>query len=485
MSRGGSRRIARPPSPDPDPNAGRIRCLICQEWYWALSSHLNRRHHVTSADYREEYGAAPLVSPSVVARQTRWTRAAILGVLKSRIRAGLPMNAKAVSEDPNRGGMWGAIFKRFGSFEAALEAAGLNYEKIRLVHAWTREKVIQGLREAKWQGRELNFKAVKRWNDSLVEAAVRWFGAYDEALRAAGFDPDRVRKQRVWTAGDVLEALKARQRSGRPLSHRALIEEDAGLRSSAVHHFGNYRNAIEAAGIQYEKISLRRRWNRRKIVEALRERADRGLPLHYKAVAREDLALVGAAAVWFGSYEKAVRAAGFDYRKVRRVHPWTPAQVLAGIQARSREGKSLAHKATRMEENPLCVHAHQHFGSWEAAIQAAGFDYEKIREYQSWSALKVVTLLRRYAREGIRVTQKDMVRRDPNLASAAARHLGSWSAAVRRAGFTPLPRGRTPNGWMEQGRSREQGPLGSTPSARLRKGGRDRGSAEAAAEQEG
>jgi hypothetical protein len=49
------------------------------------------------------------------------------------------------------------------------------------------------------------------------------------------------------------------------------------------------------------------------------------------------------------------------------------------VKARARSGESLFLNQVKHEHSKLYTAARCHCGSWKAAVKAAGFDYEKIR----------------------------------------------------------------------------------------------------------
>ena len=58
----------------------------------------------------------------------------------------------------------------------------------------------------------------------------------------------------------------------------------------------------------------RRRWSKEAIAEAIVQRRKAGKSLEHNAVRKEDLALLGAAYNYYGSWGVAVRAAGLPYK---------------------------------------------------------------------------------------------------------------------------------------------------------------------------
>lgn len=162
-----------------------------------------------------------------------------------------------------------------------------------------------------------------RLMSGAVYAAVRYFGSWDEALRAAGIDPVRVRlRTSKWTPERIVSEIR---RIGPPFSSRRFSLVNRSLVVSAYRHFPHWRDAVRAAGFkpvsQQRKTrprargpfppSPRRKWTREKIIETIRERAKLGLPLGYDSVRRG----IGSNFLpWaereFGGWSAAKRAAG-------------------------------------------------------------------------------------------------------------------------------------------------------------------------------
>ncbi len=76
-----------------------------------------------------------------------------------------------------------------------MELAGIEPDRGRLAQAWTPEKVMQSIRNEKAAGGPLNIVHVRV--RGLVDAATKRYGAWDAALRAAGVDPSEVRLRRA------------------------------------------------------------------------------------------------------------------------------------------------------------------------------------------------------------------------------------------------------------------------------------------------
>ncbi len=79
--------------------------------------------------------------------------------------------------------MYHAAKRHFGSWDAALEAAGLKVERIWQRRKWDSQKVVQAIRN--WKGPKQSH-LVHRKDPGLTAQVYKYFGSWDRALRAAG-----------------------------------------------------------------------------------------------------------------------------------------------------------------------------------------------------------------------------------------------------------------------------------------------------------
>ena len=191
---------------------------------------------------------------------------------------------------------------------------------------------------------------------------------------------------RVWTKDKLVAEIKRLHRDGEDLSPTAIQKTNSALFSSARSrsHFGSWRAAIEAAGLDYDDLKrVKQRWNREEILARIRELHAQGHDLidpKFKSKNRS-LYLAACAHRYFGSWRRAVSAAGLDHETMRETRVWTRTRILRTIQELAQEGKSLGwayieehepgiYRAARRKEN---------FGSWASALQAAGVEHTPLR----------------------------------------------------------------------------------------------------------
>lgn len=190
---------------------------------------------------------------------------------------------------------------------------------------WDKSAVVQEVRTLHQAGRDLSFTAQR--GTPLWSAAFRYFGSYGRAVKAAGIDYDRLsrRLDNKWDRGRIVAALRKLHRQKQDLSSRSLRRTHAALYAAGIHWFGSHRNAIAAAGIEYHRVSHRsaNHWDRKSISRLLRKLRREGKPLHHAAMDRTYPHVVVAAYRYFGTYRNAVEQAGLNYEQVRVRPPRT------------------------------------------------------------------------------------------------------------------------------------------------------------------
>lgn len=165
-------------------------------------------------------------------------------------------------------------------------------------------------------GADLSYAGAVSTRRALHRAAVRLFGSWSAALEAAGVPPDSVRRRRHWSRETILDRIVQLAAMGADLSWTAVSSgPDRAMASAAVKrcHFGSWKAALEAAGISSGSgVSRQKRWTEEDILEAVRARRTESLPLNAKAVERDAPALFAAARRRFGSWSGTLIAAGVD-----------------------------------------------------------------------------------------------------------------------------------------------------------------------------
>jgi hypothetical protein len=185
-----------------------------------------------------------------------------------------------------------------------------------------------------------------------------------------------------WTRKSIIAEIRRLKNEGAELNYATAESEYLNLVRAAAWHFGTWRRAVEAAGIDYESLCKYKRWNRDRIVARIRELKHEGAELSWRAVSTKVDPPLAAAALrpnGFKSWPEAVQAAGLDINDIARYQNWSAERVLREIKALHRAKQPLSSKAIQYGNQKLFCAARRRFGSWDGALEAAGISAEKIR----------------------------------------------------------------------------------------------------------
>jgi len=186
------------------------------------------------------------------------------------------------------------------------------------------------------------------------------------------------RRRRRWTRAAVVASIQTLRENGADLSYSGAASSRSSLHSAGVRLFGSWHRALCEAGVDADAVRRRRRWNRQAILERIRHLASGGADLSWTAMAHgPERALVAAAVKpsGFGSWDAALGEADVgDVEVLRRSRRWSARTIVSDIVRRRRDGLQLNAKAVERDEPALITAARRTFGSWSAALVAAGID---------------------------------------------------------------------------------------------------------------
>jgi hypothetical protein len=285
----------------------------------------------------------------------------------------------------------------------------------------------------------------------------------------------------TWTREKIIREILRREAADLPLSlgkHPDSVETK--LYSAASRIFGSWGNAVQAAGIAPERARVHDPWPASKVLSKIRGLARRSHPMQPGELKRRHAQLVQAARRCFGTWSKAVVAAGVDPNKLKGILPWTKPRIIEAILLRALNGEPLGSQTVK--PGSLSKAAIREFGSWPAALRAAGLDPEVHspraqdptvdavgdaqepaesgerqqdcaaesaailetgrtpairRHYRRWGTDEVLQAIRDRATENKRMNATAVADDDGSLYRVAMRRYGGWDAALQAAGLDP------------------------------------------------
>ncbi|MBI2195240.1 MAG: hypothetical protein HYU36_24940 [Planctomycetes bacterium] len=202
--------------------------------------------------------------------------------------------------------------KPFWGWKRALEAAGLNYSKIRVELEPYCECKICG-----FLGKNLVSHLVRKHETHPREYRTTYPGAdlFSEELRARmsewlrdRFPPSRPHWEPLWSPGYVLDRAAWLAETGTNLNTKAVVEIDTSLWVYGVYYFKGWDNVLRKIGLNPRKVRLidvKKHLSPEEVVRQLKARQRLGIPLNTRAVGLDDLRLLNAMRRRFGSHDAA------------------------------------------------------------------------------------------------------------------------------------------------------------------------------------
>ena len=239
----------------------------------------------------------------------KWDSGLIAREIRGLYRKGIDISYNAMAR-VNQGLISSSNYY-YGSYRKAVAAAGIDYADICRKPRWNRQRVVDMIRKAHRAGEDLSWAQVCYRHDELgcaAKAAIRErvYGNWNDAIRAAGLDPEEISRYRHWEPDTIIRELRARIRRKKAVNSKAIQEDLPGLYGAAVRQFKTYDKALEAAGADPADISHRREWSRKNVLERLRD-FEKQYGLVSQVMLRQyDSGLLRAIRVFYGTLKKAI-----------------------------------------------------------------------------------------------------------------------------------------------------------------------------------
>jgi hypothetical protein len=277
-----------------------------------------------------------------------WSRESVIQAIRQRHQEGKSLS-RTFRDEPS---LYAVGKRLFGSWAKARAAAELPRH---VPEFYTADEVRLMIIEMYEKELPLAFRSHN--DEKLRRSAKKHFGGWRRAVQSLGLGSEA---KRIWTKQSIIDAILYRRAAGHSLYRT--VYDDKRLFNAAVKHFGNWQAALGAAGIQGRVLQ---RWSKELVVERLREVSLRCPGQNLRKV---DVKLAAAAYRLLGSLGNALEAAGVQLIENR----WNKTRVIAVIWERYEAGERI--RLAGFGDCRLAQASQRHFGSWRKALKAAGMN---------------------------------------------------------------------------------------------------------------
>lgn len=329
--------------------------------------------------------------------------------------------------------LWLALRVHFGTVAKARAAAGVRGVPRRRL--WSQTRVLDELRRLHRAGVRMTVQGIlDEGRRDLVFAVYQYARNIFAARRLAGIPTPRRRRRTegmAWDPQTVIAEIRSLRKAREPL---ACSKVDRSLLSAARRLFGGWREAVEAAGIDYATVKLvRDAYKKDEIIRSLRELARTKPRMLTSELGRHTVGR--AARKWFRSLARGLEAAEISGWPLRRKKlALSKREVLQRLRARHRAGKPVYERAVLNDDRYLRRSALAHWGRWPRVLAVA-----KLRDdapaRRKWSRTRILEMLRERKRQGLSLRHSWVAADDPGLVMAATNYFGSYREAAKLVGF--------------------------------------------------
>jgi hypothetical protein len=209
----------------------------------------------------------------------------------------------------------------------------------------------------------------------LYEQGVWIFGNWDKSLFAAGFDPKKMRMRSLWSKEKIIGEIRHIQDENLPLYAKYVMNNHAEVFSSARREFGTWAKALVAAGVTKKPRRKKLYRGRLSLLNALSDALDQSIASNIPQ------ALKLEASHYFGNLENAIAALK---QQRDRLPGWNRRKIKTAISRMHSSNESLSYARARREAPALVSAAEAHFGSWGKALYAVGIDPNIYFVHHKW-----------------------------------------------------------------------------------------------------
>ncbi|KPB04727.1 hypothetical protein [Bacillus sp. CHD6a] len=304
---------------------------------------------------------------------------------------------------------------------------------------WNKELIVEKLKEFGINKENISGSDIKHSNQSLYRACFRHFGSCKEAISAAGLNYKE--SQIKWNKDKVIKNIQEKNTSNIQLNDHYANRNYQKLYAAGQRYFGSWKEAVNAAGINYESIRKSKEnnyWTPDKFKDRLFELINDNEQLSSQYIQDNHQDLYSAALKIYGSWKDAINFHGLDYPDISLYLRWKPEEVIEEIKRLHRIKSDLSNKEIRITKNTLFKAAVRYFGSWKRALDKADIDYNiylKTKPKGYWSEKQIINEIRKMFSEGKPINSSYVMTNNKSLYGTARRMFKTWEESVTLAGF--------------------------------------------------
>jgi hypothetical protein len=275
--------------------------------------------------------------------------------------------------EKNHSGLLRACSRKFGSLEKMLNKIGIQYDEIIQSNRWTKKKIDTSLKDLYEKG-ILSLSYLRENNTSLIDACRHYYGSVEMAFEENDISYQGIRKTKRWSKEKVKCNLITLYNS-ECLSPKRLAEDYGDLYKAAKRYYGSLEEALESFNIDYIEICQREYWTEEKVIQQIIERQFLGKSLKSSELIKENHALHGACLRIYGTYERAIKEAGFSPGNIYETERWNYERIKAELINLGEEKINQTINFA-LEYRALYKASYHYYGSLFEACKAAGIHLE-------------------------------------------------------------------------------------------------------------
>lgn len=252
--------------------------------------------------------------------------------------------------------------------------------------------------------------------------------------------PLKTSKLKRWSSEVVTKEIVAWHNADNPLYCHYMRSHYGELLAAGIRYFKSWRTAVESAGLPYETVRRYQCWSNDQITKMIHHLQQEGVDLSFRSMVLSKHASMVHAAVrsnHFGSWKRALVAAGLSPQEVSRYRSWEDEEILNEIRRLHQSGADLSAQTMSEHSSTFIATARRRFGNWATAVERSGIAYATVRRRRRWTQESIVLEIQKLRDQGFRLRSGEVRKDCPALFAAAckSRFFGSWNKAVQAARY--------------------------------------------------